>query len=133
MNIWILCSRTYSEKDRFGYETTAVLFLFFQLLQKMKTLILFLHILRGCKFLLNEKEMERFAFSLVLILFVFCGGVSSGNGERVDVSGIIYRLIGIHVISSFSLGDKGTLDLCISTRVKYFTVSVKGLYSGLLQ
>jgi hypothetical protein len=41
------------------------------------------------------KEMEGFAFSLVLILFVFCGGVSSGNGKRVDVSAIIYRLIGI--------------------------------------
>jgi hypothetical protein len=39
--------------------------------------------------------MEGFAFSLVLILFVFCGGVSSGNGKRVGVSGIIYRLIGI--------------------------------------
>jgi len=34
MNIWILCSHTYREKDRFGYDTAAVLFLFFQLLQR---------------------------------------------------------------------------------------------------
>ena len=39
--------------------------------------------------------MEGFAFSLVLILFVFYGGVSSGNGKRVDVSVTIYRPIGI--------------------------------------
>jgi hypothetical protein len=101
MNIWILCSHTYSEKDSFGYENTAVLFLFFMILQRIKAPILFLLILRGCKFLLNEKEMERFEFSLVLILFVSVGSVNSGNGKRVDVSGIIYRLIGIHVNSSF--------------------------------
>jgi hypothetical protein len=88
-------------------------------LQRIKAPILFLHILRVCKFLLNEKEMERFPFSLVLILFVSCGSVNSGNGKRVDVSGIIYRLIGIHVNSSFSLGDKNPRFVYINKSEKW--------------
>ena len=67
----------------------------------------------------------------MLVLFVFWGSVSFGNGKRVDVSGIIYRLIGINVNSSFSIGDKVTLELCISARLRNVTVSVKWLCSGL--
>jgi hypothetical protein len=65
----------------------------------------------------NEKEIENFGFSLMLVLFVFSGSVSFGNGKRVDVSGIIYHLIGINGNSS-STGNKITRELCISARLR---------------
>jgi hypothetical protein len=46
--------------------------------------------------------MEGIAFTSVLSLFVLYGGVSCGNGKRVDVSGKIYHVMEYMLIIALS-------------------------------